>query len=45
MLNIALEGGIPIDSMQDYRAFQLLDAGSHSNGFDQHAMRRRNEYR
>jgi hypothetical protein len=45
MLNIALEGGIPLDAAQDYRPFQLLNGGYHNLDFDCRMEQRRNEYR
>jgi DDE superfamily endonuclease len=45
LLNISLDGGIPLDSTMDYRPIQLLDGGNHNNDFDRFTIRRRNEYR
>jgi hypothetical protein len=45
MINTALEVDILLDSLQDYRPIQLLDAGNHNHDFDQFAARRWNEYR
>jgi DDE superfamily endonuclease len=42
-MNVALEGGIPLDATTDYRPFQLLDSGNHSTDFNRYTHRRRDE--
>jgi DDE superfamily endonuclease len=45
IMNVLLEGGIPLDSTTDYRPCQLLDGGNHSTDFGRFSTRRRSEYR